>query len=402
MEPLCSQLLDTAKKLWNPSSELAVDEFMVRYTGRAKEIVTIPSKPIPTGIKGWAIADEGYFCHLFWHAKTKGPQGVPKKPQNLNLTAAVVPALLDTLPKQSCGEKAPYSVTLDNLFTSTTLMEYLSAHNYGARGTANLRGGIHIDLATQRKADDTRDHIPWGTTEQRFVADGQVCQLMWKDNNCCLFMSNIEDGTETVITERHRPNLNMKHAKTARVPFGNEPVKDLPRPMLTFKYNKLMNQVDRGDQRRAAYPIQQRQIKAWKALFYELINITVTNAYLLSLHSDVPKKQKFTDHKAFRVALYKDLFEHSKQRNTNYTQEHQVVRMKEAVCVICKEDAVHQNRIRRRLKKQGLQEISPNIGYKKKNRHVNRPIVGCNVCKVNLCSSKTKRQCWQRYHESQK
>ena len=375
---------------------------MVRYTGRAKEIVTIPSKPIPTGIKGWAIADEGYFIHLFWHAKTKGPQGLPKKPQELNPTAAVVPALLNTLPKQSCGEKAPYGVTINNLFTSTILVEYLSAHNYGARGTANLKGGIHVDLAIQRKADDIKDQIPWGTTEQRFVADGQVCQLLWKDNNCCLFMSNMEDGTETIITQRRRPNTSMKHAKTARVPFGNEPVKDLPRPLLTFKYNKLMNQVDRGDQRRASFPIQQRQIKAWKALFYELINITVTNAYLLSLHSDVPKKEKFTDHKAFRIALYKDLFEHSKARSTDHIQEHQVVRMKPKACAICKEDAAHRNRVQRRLKRQALQEISPNNGCKRKDNSINRPIVGCSVCKVNLCRSKTRRLCWNRYHESQK
>ena len=99
LEPLNSHLLSVSKKLWHPSSELAVDEFMVRFTGRAKEIVTIPSKPIPTGIKGWCTADEGYLLHWYWHAKGKGPQGVPKKPAELNLTAAVVPALLNTLPQ---------------------------------------------------------------------------------------------------------------------------------------------------------------------------------------------------------------------------------------------------------------------------------------------------------------
>ena len=65
LEPLNTQLLNAAKCLWKPSSELAVDEFMVRFTGRIEKIVTIPVKSIPTGIKGWSIADEGYFLHWF-------------------------------------------------------------------------------------------------------------------------------------------------------------------------------------------------------------------------------------------------------------------------------------------------------------------------------------------------
>ena len=153
LEPLNAHLLEITTELWKLSSELAVDEFMVRFTGRMKEIVIIPSKPIPTGIKGWAIADEGFILKWYWHAKGKGPQGVPKKPAELNPTAAVVPALLDTLPKppQSNNTNAPYGVTLDNLFTSTKLVEYLSAHSYGVRGTANLKGGIYADLAAKKK-----------------------------------------------------------------------------------------------------------------------------------------------------------------------------------------------------------------------------------------------------------
>ena len=52
LEPLNSHLLSANKKFWHPSSELAVDKFMVRFTDCAKEIVIIPSKSIPTGIKG--------------------------------------------------------------------------------------------------------------------------------------------------------------------------------------------------------------------------------------------------------------------------------------------------------------------------------------------------------------
>ena len=80
-----------------PWFALAVDEFMTRFTDRAKEKVIISSKLILTGIKDWALAEKGYFLHWFWYAKRKGPQGVPKKPKKLNVIVVVVPALLFTL-----------------------------------------------------------------------------------------------------------------------------------------------------------------------------------------------------------------------------------------------------------------------------------------------------------------
>ena len=143
LEFLNTQLLATAKILWHPGSDLAVDECMCRFTGRAKEKLTIKNKPIPNGIKAWVIADRGYFLHWFWHAKGDGRQGIGRVPRPLgkNKTAAVVPALLNTLPQGSS-----YDVTLDNLLTSTKLLEHLSTIGYGARGTARTNAGVHQDL----------------------------------------------------------------------------------------------------------------------------------------------------------------------------------------------------------------------------------------------------------------
>ena len=108
---------------------------MSRFTGRAKEKITILTKPIPTGFKGWVIADEGYFLHWFWYAKGDGPQGIGKVPKPLrrNKIVVVIPALLNTFPNCSPGT---YGVTLDNLFISTKLLMYLSAEGFGAHRTA--------------------------------------------------------------------------------------------------------------------------------------------------------------------------------------------------------------------------------------------------------------------------
>ena len=213
--------------------------------------------------------------------------------------------LLKTLiPQKPCEE---YGVTLDNLFTSTKLLVYLSAEGFGARETTRTNTGVHQDLINFKKSD-TNDIIPWGTRHLRYITDGAVTQLGWKDSCYCLFMSNMDCGVDTVITGRKRPNETTTCAKTALVPFSNQAKADLPCPTLTYLYNTEMNQVDRGDQRRAAYPIQQQQQKGWKAVFYTIIGIVVVNSFILSSYAPVSKEKKFTDQRAFREMLHKALF----------------------------------------------------------------------------------------------
>jgi hypothetical protein len=38
-------------EVWKPGRDLAVDEIIVRYEGRAKETIIVPNKPTPTGFK---------------------------------------------------------------------------------------------------------------------------------------------------------------------------------------------------------------------------------------------------------------------------------------------------------------------------------------------------------------
>ena len=397
LEPLNSQLLEICKTLWCPGSALAVDECMCRFTGRTKAKLTIPTKPIPTGIKAWVIADKGYFLHWFWHAKGEGPQGIGPIPKSLgrNKTAAVVPALLKTLPQDFS-----YGVTLDNLFTSTKLLTYLSSIGYGARGTARSNAGIHKDLL-EFKRSDTKDIIPWGTKHWRLVANGEIVQIGWKDTGgYCLFMSNMDSGVDTIITKRRCPNETATCAKTGRVPFGDQAEKTLPRPTLTYHYNTEMNQVDQGDQKRASYPVQQRQRKAWKAMFYTLIEIIAVNSFILSASSYVPEEKKITDHFTFREALCTGLLTHAKPKadTANPAGLHQWVKIKRSQCVVCKQAAAEERRGIKGARRQVLQAISPNIASRRRDKHIPRARTGCNLCRVALCTPKGTKRCWEAFH----
>jgi hypothetical protein len=56
VEPLNSFVQAQFLKFWIPGWDIAVDKFMVRFTGRSHDIITILSKLIPTRYKGWAVA----------------------------------------------------------------------------------------------------------------------------------------------------------------------------------------------------------------------------------------------------------------------------------------------------------------------------------------------------------
>ena len=190
---------------------------MLRFTGRSHDIMTIPSKPTPTGYKVWAVAQKGYIFSWLWHSKGSGPIGI-KVPKALgcNKTAATVPYLLQLLPKRP--KESPYVVWLDNLFSSTKLFGYLWELGFGATGTARTNSGICADFVAKKQADAKNDTIPWGTLYSEPTIDNNVLQSAWKDNALVLFLltTHKTGPDQLVIRHRKRPATTSTSAKTAR------------------------------------------------------------------------------------------------------------------------------------------------------------------------------------------
>ncbi|RKK67067.1 hypothetical protein BFJ63_vAg15837 [Fusarium oxysporum f. sp. narcissi] len=137
-----------------PGSHLAVDECMIRYTGRSNETTLVKGKPDPLRFKIWVIAQQGFFIRRLWHIKaakygavgvelpppTSSTRGrattarkmpaIEDKPIALNSAESVVVALENMLPK------ATYHMFVDNLFSSSDLFRCLRKHGHGATGTA--------------------------------------------------------------------------------------------------------------------------------------------------------------------------------------------------------------------------------------------------------------------------
>ena len=72
-------------------------------------------------------------------------------------------------------------------------------------------------------------------------------------------------------------------------------------PKFVNNYNTHLNGVDRGDQLHAA-SIRSKNIKPWKALFDDSIQVMLGNAYLLSNRSSMNASERFTNDAEFKKA----------------------------------------------------------------------------------------------------
>ena len=139
LEPLISHVRDASKRFYTPSSNVSVDEMMIRFSGRSAHTTRMKNKPIPEGFKIFSLCDAGY-TYTFIPTSRITPVKVSKI-LGLTQSACIVNHLVMQLPKTS-----NYRVFMDNYFTSVKLFQHLRDHNIGACGTVRKQGGVPIEL----------------------------------------------------------------------------------------------------------------------------------------------------------------------------------------------------------------------------------------------------------------
>ena len=137
---LSKHIQKTSCKCWTLGKNLAVDESMQRFTGRAKEITNILCKKHSIGYKIWILADHGYSLLFIFHSKGDGKFDGPYrldtqwKEKGFSATEAVVLHLTISLDPDLLKPNM-HILWLDNLFTKIRLLEELRRANIGAAGT---------------------------------------------------------------------------------------------------------------------------------------------------------------------------------------------------------------------------------------------------------------------------
>src|SRR5437667_7489075 len=148
------------------------------------------------------------------------------------------------------------------LFATTELFGLLRTRNIAATGTTRPGRVTSKKLVAIKASESKKDSIPWGTVYVRKHTSAEVMQFGWKDNAFVLALSTALTGFEQpVLRTRRQPSKTSTSAKTARVPFASQAVKELEILFFIDTYNHHMNSVDIGDQLRANSDNKSRQTR---------------------------------------------------------------------------------------------------------------------------------------------
>ncbi|KAL1953145.1 hypothetical protein VTO42DRAFT_3545 [Malbranchea cinnamomea] len=255
LEPLTSTFQEASKRYYKPSSNLALDEIMIRCFARSHHTVKMPNKPIQQGYKIFALAERG----------SEQSQRRKREKGDLSPTAKMVIEMI----------QAVYSIYMDNYFNTVPLYKKLLEVSYGACGTARPTSGVP-EILLELKNNHSKA-LPWGSLYAK-VEDDILC-LAWQDNNIVLGLSTLHSPTAFIAQKRKRPAKTSTNEALVRRVFGDEVIKELDIPAFINDYNHYMGAVDVSNQLRANYTVHRKTYRNWLPLFYFFIDAVVVNAF---------------------------------------------------------------------------------------------------------------------------
>lgn len=238
----------------NLHCEQAVDEAMIKYKGRTSLKQYMPMKPIKRGIKMWYRADStnGYLCEFDIYTG-KSPQGVQH-----GLGYSVVTKLCQHV------QGHWYAIFCDNFFTLYRLIEELCLWDQAKKSS------LHASM-----------------TKKRSRNKGSVLALTWMDKKAVH-----ATGTYTKAPAQQLPKVNRKQRDCT--------IEKIPCPKLVSCYNTYMGGVDKNDKMKSYYPIPVAGKKLWSRVFYDLIDRSIYNSFVLEQESTHHAKRS---QKLFRLTL---------------------------------------------------------------------------------------------------
>jgi len=203
LEPLLSKIRDVSKQLYTPSSNVSVDEMMVRFSGRSVHTVRIKNKPMPEGFKILSLCESGY-TYTFLPTSRVSSSDVPKV-NGLNKVGCLVHYLITQLPYH----RLSYNVYMDNYFSNVPLFQNLRQIGIGACGTVRkTASGFPKELKIDKSVK-----LDWDV-RSGIVVNG-VLTVFWQDNGPVTMLSTIHGlvGEEWEIErERRRPRETSTNA----------------------------------------------------------------------------------------------------------------------------------------------------------------------------------------------
>ena len=190
----------------------------------------------------------------------------------------------------------------DNFYSGPTLFKYLKTKGFEACGTVDTSRRDFPPSLKPQKAELGKRNIERG--EGRWVRDGDIVYVMWRDTKVVTIMSTMHhaSGTETVVRK-----VKDKDGHLLR--------KEVSIPPAILDYNLNMGGVDLSDQAISYYnTLQKTQVLAHSLHF---IDIMVINAFIL-YRAHLPEDEQSTiTLKEFREKLVTQLCEVREELETH-------------------------------------------------------------------------------------
>jgi len=279
----------TSKLIYKPSSNVSVDEVMVRFGGRSAYTFLMRQKPDPRRYKVFALADSNGFISSF-HLAAAGIKSNLEFPRQdyydgCTSTAEGVIWLINDLLSKPSLRKRVFRVFMDNFFSSTKLFSYLRSQGIGACGTfrSNYYGRLDKEVDVRK--------LPVHSVVSR-NEDGVLCTI-WRDVNAVHIMTTIHEADEKCTMRKHLPSSALHGrgyiASGLRMLFTNEVTgrvsreKDITVPKWILEYNEYMGGVDLADQLRSYHGVGKifRRRRTWFSLFLWILDHCLVNTCIV-------------------------------------------------------------------------------------------------------------------------
>lgn len=373
IRPLLDQLNNTFSKV--PKEQfLCVDEQICSSKARCHLKRYNPNKPHKWGFKVYVLSGISGFCYKFEIDSGKENVQILNEP-DLGAASNYVVRLTRGVPRHQ-----NFRLYFDNYFTSLPLLKYLAEGGILALGT------IRRNRIPNFKTIDIGLKKTLRGTSTEYVADFagvDISITTWVDNKIVTLASNYAGIV---------PNDTARRYNKAQKQYV-----EIDRPFAVAQYNSYMGGVDLIDSIIGRYKILLRS-KRWNVrIFYHLLDLTVSNAWLLYKRvqkakgysgkmlgssdfrlsiAEVPTKLETKSKLGKHSFMIENELEQKKQRGPTQHVPNQMVRQDQ----IGHWPIWTENRIR--CKK-------PNcVGYAQ---------VMCNKCGVALCFNK-RNNCFKDFH----
>ena len=257
---------------WNAARELAIDEAMVLYKG-CRSICKkfyMPTKPIRAGFKMYAIAESitGYVLNFEVH------RDLGRRQSMVEISMSVIRPFLGKF----------HHIFCDRLYTSVELAKTL--YQQATYLTGAIRSSAR-DLPADLSSNPKKNLNFKGMLDMKFTPRGTfyarqriyMTYVVWKDSSLLPLLSTLYQGFRNKV----RDIIQRRFAKDGER-FASH---SIPAPPSAVAYTKYKGGVDLADQLRAYSTCARKSNTWWKQLFYFLIDVSRTNAWISYKHTVV-------------------------------------------------------------------------------------------------------------------